>query len=189
VGELRALLADLAGIELCTPAELGLALEPPEVGATYAENAAAKARAFAAAAGLPALADDSGLEVEALGGAPGLHSARYAPQPGATDADRRAYLLQQLAAHAQPWLAAFHSTVCVALPAGEASFASGVCRGEIVPQERGSGGFGYDRLFLVEGLGRTMAELTMAEKNELSHRARAIAAIKPALSRAFSLPL
>jgi XTP/dITP diphosphohydrolase len=189
VGELRALLADLAGIELCTPAELGLALEPPERGATYAENAAAKAVAFAAAAGLPALADDSGLEVVALGGAPGLHSARYAPQPGATDADRRSYLLRQLAAHPQPWPAAFHSSVCLAQPNGDTFFASGVCRGEIIPEERGSGGFGYDRIFLVEGLARTMAELSMAEKNELSHRARAMAAAKPAVRGAFGLLL
>jgi XTP/dITP diphosphohydrolase len=187
VAELRDLLAPYA-LSVLSAAELGLP-EPEETGATFTANAQLKALAAAKAAGLPALADDSGLEVEALGGAPGLHSARYAPQPGATDADRRAYLLQQLAAHAQPWLAAFHSTVCVALPAGEASFASGVCRGEIVPQERGSGGFGYDRLFLVEGLGRTMAELTMAEKNELSHRARAMAAAKPAVRRAFGLPL
>lgn len=188
VGEIRSILADLAGIELCTPADLGLRLEPEEPALTYAENAAAKANAFAAASGLPALADDSGLEAAALGGAPGVHSARYAPQPAATDADRRAYLLQQLAGHPQPWPAAFHSVVCLALPGGSTFFASGVCHGEITPHERGTGGFGYDRLFVVASAGRTMAELSPQEKNRLSHRALALAAARPILQRELALP-
>ena len=178
VEEMHSLLADLEEVQLLTPRELGLDLEVAETGATYAENAALKARAFAQASGLPALADDSGLEVEALDGAPGLYSARYAPQPDADDADRRAYLLGQLAGKDRPWPARFHSTVCLATPEEGLYYAEGQCRGEIIPEERGEGGFGYDPIFLAEGWGRTMAELSMEEKNQLSHRARAIKAAK-----------
>ena len=178
--ELRSLLAGLP-LEIATPAELCLNLQVPETGATYAENAALKARAFAAASGLPSLADDSGLEVEALGGAPGLHSARFVPQPGASDADRRTRLLQALANHPQPWLATFRSAICLALPNGETYFTEGICTGEIIPEERGTGGFGYDPIFLLAGLGRTMAELSLEEKNQVSHRARAIGKIKQIL--------
>ncbi|MBX3045664.1 MAG: RdgB/HAM1 family non-canonical purine NTP pyrophosphatase [Anaerolineales bacterium] len=174
VQEFEALLAGLPEIELCTPAQLGLALDPPETGATYMENAAIKALAFAQAAQLPALADDSGLEVAALAGAPGLHSARYASPQGATDADNRAYLLAQLATHAPPWPARFVSSVCLALPDGRTFFAEGECVGEITAQARGSGGFGYDALFVVAGTGLTMAELRFEDKNQISHRARAV---------------
>lgn len=183
VGELKTLLADLAGIELVLPAEINIRLDPQETGSTYKENAALKALAFAKASGLPALADDSGLEVDVLGGAPGLYSARYAQQPNATDADRRAFLLSQLAGKPQPWQATFVSVVCLALHSGESSFARGECRGQISPTERGDGGFGYDRIFVVEGLDRTMAELSMDEKNQLSHRAHAIMAAKEMLRR------
>jgi XTP/dITP diphosphohydrolase len=175
VEEIRALLNDMPGIELVTPPDLGLDMDVAESGGSYGENAALKAVAFAKASGLPSLADDSGLEVEALGGAPGLYSARYAPQANATDADRRAYLLEQLAGKARPWTATFRSTVCIATPHGATSLAEGECRGEIIPEERGEGGFGYDPIFVVADLGRTMAELGIAEKNQLSHRARAIA--------------
>jgi XTP/dITP diphosphohydrolase len=171
--ELQALLAGL-NLELLTPAGLGLALNVIEDGSTYAENAAKKARAYAAASGLTCLADDSGLEVEALGGAPGLYSARYSPKPGATDADRRAYLLENLREKPRPWLAHFHATVAIANSQGLLRFAEGNCYGQISPTERGSGGFGYDPLFLLTELGRTMAELTMIEKNRLSHRALAV---------------
>jgi XTP/dITP diphosphohydrolase len=188
VGELRSLLGDLAGIELVTPKNLGIDLDPVEDGKTYAENAAIKALAFVQASGLPALADDSGLQVEALGGGPGLHSARFAPQPNATDADRRAYLLSQLAGKPQPWPAKFVSTICLALPNGQTFFANGECVGHISPVERGEGGFGYDRIFLMEGRQQTMAELTLAEKNQLSHRARAILAVKDVLRRELLSP-
>lgn len=171
--ELRALLADL-GIELITPSQRGLNLQVQETGCTYAENAALKALAYAKAAGLPALADDSGLEVDALDGAPGLHSARYHPRPGASDADRRAYLLQNLQGFPRPWTARFHATIAIALPNGVLHFAEGYCPGEIIPQERGTGGFGYDPIFLLSDLGLTMAELSMEQKNRLSHRARAV---------------
>jgi XTP/dITP diphosphohydrolase len=183
VEELRSLLAGVAGLRLHTPEELDLDLQVREDGADYAANAALKARAYAGAGGMAALADDSGLEVEALDGAPGLFSARYAPQKGATDADRRAYLLLQLAGKPRPWTARFRSTVCVATSAGALLTAAGHCRGEIIPAERGSHGFGYDAIFLAAGGDQTMAELPMEKKNQLSHRARAIAAIKPELER------
>jgi XTP/dITP diphosphohydrolase len=173
VAEIKALLDGL-GIQLLTPAGLGLQLEVAEDGATYAENASKKASAFAHLSGLASLADDSGLEVDALGGKPGLHSHRFAPQPGATDADRRRFLLARLSGRPRPWTARFRATVAVALPSGEVRLASGECEGEIIPEERGSGGFGYDPIFLLPELGRTMAELGMEEKNRLSHRARAV---------------
>lgn len=176
--ELRSLLADMQGLTLISPADLGLHLDILEDGATYAENAAKKALAFAQASGNVAMADDSGLELDALNGAPGLISARYAPKKDATDADRRAYLLSQLGNKSQPWTARFRSTVCLATPDGVTHFAEGICEGSIIPEERGTGGFGYDPIFLLQEEGKTMAELTMAEKNSLSHRARAIAAIK-----------
>ncbi|RME07041.1 MAG: non-canonical purine NTP pyrophosphatase, partial [Anaerolineae bacterium] len=118
---------------------------------------------------------------DALDGAPGLHSARYAPHPNATDADRRAHLLQNLVPHPRPWTARFRCVVALVEPEGTARFFEGVCEGEIIPEERGDNGFGYDPIFVVEGLGRTMAELTMEEKNRLSHRARAVLAARRAL--------
>jgi XTP/dITP diphosphohydrolase len=176
--ELRVLLGGTANLELITPADLNLSINVDEGGVTYKENAILKAKAFAEASGLPSLADDSGLEVEALGGEPGLHSARTAP----TAAERRTLLLQRLAAKPMPWRAVFRCTVALALATGEVHTAEGECFGEISPIERGSGGFGYDPIFIVEGTGRTMAELSMEEKNQLSHRARAIEGMKPILS-------
>jgi XTP/dITP diphosphohydrolase len=178
--EIRALLADLP-LRLVIPRDLGLSLEVAETGDTYAVNAALKATAFARRAGLLALADDSGLEVDALGGLPGVRSARFSPLPGANDADRRGYLLQQLGGKPRPWVAHFHCTVALAEPDGHIVNFEGDCPGEIIPSERGENGFGYDPIFLLPELGRTMAELNMAEKNELSHRARAIKAAIPYL--------
>jgi len=176
--ELASLLADLPGLVLVTPFQLNLSITVEEAGASYKENAVLKAEAFAKASEMPALADDSGLEVEVLGGAPGLHSARTAP----TAAERRALLLKQLAGKSQPWRATFRSTVALALPDGQIYFAEGECKGEISPVELGLGGFGYDPIFIVNGMERTMAELTMEEKNRLSHRAHAIENIKEILS-------
>lgn len=178
--EIQALLQDLE-IKLLTPAMLGINLDVDEVGQTYAENAALKGRAFAQASGLLTLSDDSGLEVDALNGLPGLHSARFAPQPGASDADRRAYLLQRLQGKPRPWMARFRCLIALATPAGSVQFAEGVCPGEIIPDERGQNGFGYDPLFLIPELGQTMAELDMESKNRLSHRARAVQAARPVL--------
>jgi XTP/dITP diphosphohydrolase len=168
--------------ELILPAQIGLHLNVVEDGATYVENAARKALAYARASGLAALGDDSGLEVDALGGEPGLYSARYHPQPGARDADRRAYLLGKLRGFPAPWTARFRCAIVLALPGGEMYSAEGACEGEIVSQERGSGGFGYDPIFLFTELGQTMAELPPELKNRISHRARAIQAALPFLA-------
>lgn len=174
--ELGALLADLP-IRLVLPADIGIRLHVEETGNTYSENAALKADAYCQASGLVTLADDSGLEVDALDGAPGLHSARYSPQPGATDADRRAYLLHNLQASGKPrpWTARFRCVVAVMVPGGEIQFREGAVEGEIAPQERGNNGFGYDPIFFIPPLGKTMAELPDGMKNRLSHRGRAVA--------------
>ncbi len=179
--EFERLLAALDA-HLRTPSDLSLELHVEETGSSYRANAALKARAFAEASGLPALADDSGLEVEALDGAPGVRSARYAPQPGATDADRRAYLLSQLAGRPRPWRARFCCVIAVAIPGQDLFFGTGSCGGEIIPRARGRGGFGYDPIFEM-AQGRTMAELAQAEKNRLSHRARAVQDVLPELLR------
>jgi XTP/dITP diphosphohydrolase len=186
VREIKALLEGLA-LNLLTPADLGLAIEVVEDGQTYAENAGKKALAFAQASGLIALGDDSGLEVDALDGQPGLHSHRFCPIPNATDADRRRYLLERLGDRAHPWTARFRATVAVATPTGRVELASGQCEGEIISDERGSNGFGYDPIFLIPELERTMAELGMEEKNRLSHRARAVQNAIPLLKEALGV--
>ncbi len=179
-------------IVLLSPQALGLHLAVAETGATYDENAALKARAYSQAGKLPALGDDSGLEVAALGGRPGVHSHRFSPLPGATDADRRAYLLELLRGLPVPaglagWPAAFHCTVAIATPGGEIHFAHGRCEGVIIPEERGTGGFGYDPLFWIPSVGMTMAELGSQVKNQISHRARALQAALPTLRKIFGL--
>jgi XTP/dITP diphosphohydrolase len=171
--EIKAILDDM-GLTLLTPAELGLELDVPEDGQTYAENASKKAIAFSQASGMIAMGDDSGLEVDALGGQPGLHSHRFTPLPDATDADRRKYLLEKLQGLPRPWTARFRATVAIATPSGEVQLATGQCEGEIIPEERGTNGFGYDPIFFIPELGRTMAELNMAEKNRRSHRGLAV---------------
>jgi XTP/dITP diphosphohydrolase len=187
--EIQALLHGI-DIELLTPSQISLDLKVEETGKTYAENAALKGIAFARASGLLTLADDSGLEVQALDGLPGIISARFAPTPGATDADRRAYLLDRLAGKPRPWLARFRCFVALVKPvdnsvsnpsAPDIRFTEGICPGEIILNERGQNGFGYDPIFLLPEIGRTMAELTMEEKNRLSHRARALQAALPIL--------
>ncbi len=184
VEEIRALLNGLP-VELVTPDDIGLKLDVAEDGQTYAENAEKKALAFARASGLTCLADDSGLEVEALDGAPGLHSARYMSQPDASDADRRAYLLKNLSSKPRPWNAQFRATIAIAVPGQKVQLTEGECRGEIVPEERGAGGFGYDPIFFIPEVGQTMAELGMEAKNRLSHRARAIMNARPILEKIF----
>jgi XTP/dITP diphosphohydrolase len=178
--EIRDLLKDLP-LELRTPDQISLNLEVNEDGSSYEENAIKKAAAYANTSGLLTLADDSGLEVEALGGQPGVFSARYAQKPGATDADRRRFLLLKLQAYPKPWLAEFKCVVAIHRPGGETIHAEGVCPGEIIPNERGNQGFGYDPIFLVNGTQHTMAELSLDMKNKISHRARAIQTIKPFL--------
>jgi XTP/dITP diphosphohydrolase len=225
IKELHELLDDL-GIELLTPARLNLDLDVVEDGLTYAENAAKKAAAFAQASGLVSLADDSGLEVDALNGEPGLYSARYGSTDGQklSDAGRHKYLLQQIQYKPRPWTARFHATIAIAIPLDHVTspkehrsgvskatpapncgcgegleqnpavipptantyLAEGWCEGEIIPEERGTGGFGYDPIFLFPELGKTMAELTMDEKNRLSHRARAVRNARLILEKLFS---
>jgi len=176
--EIEALLSDLA-IEMVTPDQIDLHLILKEDGITYTENATKKAFAYAEASGLLTLADDSGLEVDVLGGQPGIFSARFSPKPNATDADRRVYLFEKLNGMPRPWIARFRCVVALYEPGKGVFHSEGACQGEIVPEERGTHGFGYDPIFQVAGTGRTMAELNIEEKNMLSHRALAIHAIKP----------
>jgi XTP/dITP diphosphohydrolase len=201
VQELHELLDD-QGIELVTPSQIDLDLDVIEDGFTYAENATKKAVAFAQASGLISLADDSGLEVDALNGAPGIFSARYGSTNGEklSDAGRRACLIKNLQGKPRPWTARFHATIAVAIPESLGSQAArrlglpvpqifeGWCEGEIIPEERGTGGFGYDPIFLLPERGKTMAELSMDEKNRLSHRARAMMKAKPILEKLFLKP-
>jgi XTP/dITP diphosphohydrolase len=186
VKELEDMLKDI-GIELITPGQINLDLDVIEDGHTYTENATKKALAFAQASGLISLADDSGLEVDALDGAPGLYSARYGSSNGEklSDKDRRAFLIQNLQNKPRPWAARFHATIAIATPNKQLQITEGFCEGEIIPAERGTGGFGYDPIFLLSGLGKTMAELSMEEKNRLSHRARAVMKAKPILFQIF----
>jgi XTP/dITP diphosphohydrolase len=180
--EIQALL-QREDIILTIPADLGLDLQVEENGQSYSENAAHKAAAFGKASGLVSLADDSGLEVDALGGLPGVRSRRFSPKAGATDADRRLYLLERLTEKPRPWSAHFHCTVAVYTPSGETFFAEGNCYGEIIPEERGSHGFGYDPIFFLPELNQTMAELSLEQKNRLSHRALAIQSVLSILKR------
>jgi len=182
VKELQVLLAGL-DVELVTPKDIGVQMEVVEDGQTYEENAGKKARAYSAASGLIVLADDSGLEVDALGGAPGLHSARYSPLAQASDADRRAYMLKNLQGKPRPWTAHFHATIAIGLPDGEVYFAEGNCYGEIIPEERGNNGFGYDPIFFIPALKATMAELSTEDKNRLSHRALGVMNALPILEK------
>lgn len=182
--EMQALLA-LPGLRLVSLDELAIADEVEE-GPDYADNAARKASAAASTTGLWAVGDDSGLEVDALDGAPGPHSARLAG-PRRTDADRRQTLLAMLAPHPRPWTARFRCTMALASPEGNVDLVVGICPGQVISEERGSGGFGYDPIFLVEGRMETMAELSEAEKNRLSHRARAVQALLPVLRRRLGL--
>lgn len=186
--EIQAILAALP-IKLILPSQMGLVLDVVEDGQTYAENATRKALAFTRASGLATLADDSGLEVDALWGAPGIHSARYAPKPHATDADRRAYLLQNLAGKPRPWPAHFHCTVAVATPDERVQVADGDCLGEIIPEERGQDGFGYDPIFYLAEYRATLAELGRGIKNQISHRAHALQAAEPILRALYTGPV
>lgn len=171
--ELRSLLEDYP-IQLVVPSDLGISIEVPETGLTYDENASIKAQAFFEASGIAVVSDDTGLEVDALNGAPGLHSARYSTLPGATDADRRKKLLDALKGTPQPWIARFCCTVAVASPGRKIELFRGSVEGVIINQESGNHGFGYDRLFWVPEAGKTMADLTLDEKNSYSHRAAAV---------------
>ncbi len=182
--ELQELLRGL-NVQLLTPADINLNLDVIEDGKNYQENAGKKAREFAQTSGLISIADDSGLEVDALNGAPGLYSARYSPKPNATDKDRRMYLLENLKDKPRPWKARFHATIAIATPNGSIEFTEGNCYGEVIPEERGKNGFGYDPIFLFPELGKTMAELENEHKNRISHRALAAMNAMPILKKLF----
>jgi len=172
--ELRALVAEWGAAEVLSLADFPGVSGAEETGRSYLENALAKAGAVASATGLPALADDSGLEVEALGGAPGVRSARYAP----TDAARVARLLAELASVPRARRrACFRCVVALAWPGGAAVTAEGTCRGRIAIAPSGGGGFGYDPVFVADELGCSFAAAPPAEKQRVSHRARAARAL------------
>lgn len=177
VRELRALLLG-TGIDVTDLTEFPGVSLPAETGSTFAENALLKAKAAASGAGMWALADDSGLEVEALGGAPGVRSARYAGED-ATDQQNNELLLQRLAGVPEERRGArFVSAVALCGPSGQCMVREGYCSGVVARAPRGSGGFGYDPLFYVPAEGMTYAELPAPRKNEISHRARALLAIR-----------
>lgn len=178
--EYRELLAPLAA-SICFPDDLDVHLHIREDGTTYARNARKKARSYAGASGLCTLADDSGLEVDALGGAPGVHSARYA---SGSDADRIDVLLSNL--HGVPWeerTARFRCVLVVVSPDGQVCEAEGMCEGLITYEPAGEGGFGYDPVFYLPQYESTMAQLSPKTKNCISHRARAVQAALPTLRR------
>jgi XTP/dITP diphosphohydrolase len=186
IREFQEILRD-SGVVLLSLTDFPHLPEIPEEGATFAENAAAKAQAVARLTGHPALADDSGLAVDALGGAPGVFSARYAldrtsPQPP-TDADNWGKLLEEL--EEVPWEergARFVCEIALALPDGRIFRARGECAGRIAREPRGEMGFGYDPVFWVPEYQATMAQLGPAVKNRISHRARALAAFQDLLA-------
>lgn len=165
--EYRELLAS-AGLEL-----IAFDTEIDEVGETYTENARLKAETAVERSGLPALGDDSGVEVEALEGFPGVRSARLGP----TQEERTAELLKRLEGKPRPWKARFVCVLALADPVHPTQFFEGECRGEIVPEWRGEAGFGYDPVFLVPGTGKTFGEMRPEEKRLYSHRARAVRAL------------
>lgn len=183
VKELKDLLADLrVGIEIKSLHDFPELGPIAETGTTFRENARIKAQTVFAHTGLPSVADDSGLEVDALGGAPGVHSARYAGED-ASDQDNNRKLLQELSGvPADQRTARFRSVICAVFSPGQEIFTEGVCEGRIALEPKGNNGFGYDPLFLVgPDYERTMAELSLAEKNAVSHRSRAFMNLKPLL--------
>jgi len=182
VREYRSLLQNLH-FELVAPAELGIITVVDEIGESLEENARLKATTLAAESRLLALADDSGLEVDALGGKPGRLSARYAGEK-ASDKDRISYLLAQL--KDVPWekrLARFRCVIAIATPDGKVELCCGECSGFITFEPKGEQGFGYDPIFYLPELNKTMAELSLEIKNQISHRGQAARKVYPILER------
>ena len=175
-------MALLEGLDLTLllPSELGFEESVPETGETYTENALIKARALCAASGLPALADDSGLEVDALDGAPGVRSARY--RLGSDEVRYKALLAALEGIPDDQRTARFRCVAALALPRGETYTTEGVCEGWITYDPRGAQGFGYDPVFYIPSLDRTMAEISQAQKNQISHRAKAARAMRPIIA-------
>ena len=177
--ELRRIL-EAQGHEVVSQKELGITIEPDETGTTFAENALIKAETICKASGLPTIADDSGLCVDALGGAPGVHSARYTGNHDDSDADRYNLLLRNLGGR-DDRAARFVCSLCCAFPNGDVLTAEGTCEGTILSAPRGENGFGYDPIFYLPEYGCTSAELSGKEKNKISHRGKALRAIKDEL--------
>jgi XTP/dITP diphosphohydrolase len=178
VSELRDLVAEWGAIEVASLAEFPGVEMPEETGATYRDNALLKARAVAAATGLPAVADDSGIEVDALDGRPGVHSARY----GASEASRNEKLLGELrGVPAERRTARYRAVVVLAFPDGTGLEGEGTCEGRITEAPSGTGGFGYDPIFWSSDLGQVVGDATAEAKSRISHRARAMRALGHAL--------
>lgn len=185
LAELRRVLS-VDGIDVLGLADVAAYPEPEESEPTFEGNALLKARACVAATGLPALADDSGLSVDALGGMPGVRSARWAG-PGATDADNLNLLLRQLADVPEgKRQARFVCVLALALPDGRTEVVRGEVFGQLTMWARGEGGFGYDPIFLPDGHDRTTAEMSAQEKDAISHRGHAIRAMAPVLTALLS---
>lgn len=190
VRELSELLSG-GGLRVRSLADFPAAPQVREDGDTYLDNARIKARAAATHTGLAALADDSGLEVDALAGAPGVRSARYAAAAGAGsgDAANTAFLLRCLSTSPDPRRSArFRCVIVVATPDGRELVGEGICSGRIAVRPRGTNGFGYDPVFVPDGSTATFAEMSDAEKRAISHRAAACAALRPALLSFLRLP-
>ena len=173
VEELRAILSGL-GFEVCALKDIGLHVEPEENGETFEENSLIKASATLRACGFATVADDSGLMVDALGGAPGVHSARYGGPDYRTDRERLQLLLRNME-HEENRRARFVSVITLLLPDEKKITARGACEGEILRQPQGDNGFGYDPVFYVPEAGCTFAQMPAVQKNRISHRARALA--------------
>ncbi len=178
--ELREILSAL-GVEVVSETDVGVDVDVEETGTTFAENAALKARAVCAACGLPAIADDSGLCVDALNGAPGVYSARYGGE-GISDVDRYKLLLENMRGSFDR-RCGFVSAICCAFPNGDEITAQGECRGTLAYAPKGENGFGYDPIFFLPERKKTFAELTAEEKNEISHRGRALVRFKTELEK------
>ena len=172
LAEMNAILSEL-GVEVCSEAQAGVDVDVEETGTTFEENSLLKARAVMEASGLPAIADDSGLCVDALNGAPGIYSARY----GGVDSDQARYrLLLENLRGAGARTAHFHTAIVCCFPNGDRLDAAGDCFGTIAYAPQGDNGFGYDPVFFVPELRKTFAQLTPEEKNAISHRGNALRA-------------
>ena len=164
------------GIEVCSQADAGVDLEVEETGTTFEENSLLKAKAVMEASGMPAIADDSGLCVDALGGAPGVYSARYGGE-GLDDVGRYKLLLENMKGQS-PRTCRFVSVITCCFPNGDVISARGECEGTLAFAPMGDGGFGYDPVFFVPGLKKTFAQLSAEEKNSMSHRGYALEVFK-----------
>jgi XTP/dITP diphosphohydrolase len=182
LNEFRVLLTE-APFTLVDPRSLGLDLDVAETGKTFEENAVIKAQAWARASGMLALADDSGLEIDALGGEPGIYSARWAGADVPYDVRNRAIVARLDGLPPVQRTARYRCAIAVASPEGVRILVEGVVEGRIADAPRGSGGFGYDPIFEISELGATFGELPASEKHRISHRARAVAAALPELAQ------